>query len=95
MPDATARVLIDDVHQFGDGVAPVALHMPRHPARGGDELAIDHRHDGRRRAAWSRPPRPIAGIGGLERGGDAVLGCDVDRNATAVIAASSGLMTTG
>ncbi len=87
MPDATARILVDDAHQLGNGGAPVALHMPRYPARGGGELAIDHQqpvvvaaqhgldHHGR-----------SFGVSGLEGGGDAVLAGDVDGDAPAVIA---------
>ena len=87
MPDTAAGILIDDIHQLGNGVVPVALHMTRHPARGGDELAVDHQksvvvaaqhglhHHGR-----------SFGIGGVEGGGDAVLASDVDGDAPAMIA---------
>jgi hypothetical protein len=68
-------------------VPPVALHMPRHPACGGDEPAVNHQKPvvvaGEH--GLHQHGRPL-GIGGLEGGGDTVLVRDVDGDAPAVIA---------
>ena len=69
---AAARVLVHVLDQLGDRAPPVADHMAGHPARGGDELAVDHQqpvvvaldhaldHDARcpRRSRSRRRPPP-------------------------------------
>ena len=44
MPDATARVLIHCVHQFGNGAFTVAHHVPGNALGHGDQFVIDDQH---------------------------------------------------
>ena len=74
---------------------PSPLHMPRHPRRGGDELAVDHQEPVVVAAQHGLHQHgPPFGLGGLEGGGDAVP--DVIPTVTPrPWLPSSGLMTTG
>jgi hypothetical protein len=67
MPDASAGVPVDLVHQLFDGVYPVAHDVSGHPECHGHQLAIDHQH-----------PVVIAGDEALDDDASAVLAGDIE-----------------
>ena len=44
MPDAAARILVDDVDQLGDRMPAVADHVPRHALGDRHQFVVDHQH---------------------------------------------------